>query len=151
MSVPRRYITTVGQFEKLLIPFFGEYDVDTSMVPQDNIILPCVERQLPAIHQQFGSEISLLSSRPLCCKARSSLRTISLRTSTSFRYDLRLALACNITSALRTITLWTALIGPEAHRYGQISCPLTCGYAMKLLRQLEASRIMTSPSIALFN
>ena len=113
IAVPRHHIVTVGQFEKLLDPLIEEYDVDTSMVPQEDIILPCLKRQLPAIRQSLGLLYPLSSSKPLCGKAQSSLRTISLPASTTFGYDLKLALACNVTSALRTITPWTALIGPE--------------------------------------
>ena len=37
----------------------------------------------------------------------------SLKQGSDFPYDLTFALACNITSALRTITPWSALVGPE--------------------------------------
>jgi siderophore synthetase component len=41
------------------------------------------------------------------------MRTLTLRPELNFRYHLKLSLACQITSALRTITPWTALGGAE--------------------------------------
>ena len=113
ISVPRYSVTTVGPFEKLLGPLVEENNVDISTVPQDRIILPCLERQLPSIYQQLGKAVSLIPSKVFHGKAQSSLRTISLPASNAFHHDLKFALACNISSALRTITPWTALIGPE--------------------------------------
>ena len=116
IAVPRHGIITVGPFEKILEPLLKEHEVDASVVSPDRIILPCLQRQLPSINKTIGSAISLVSSNTLKGKAQSSLRTISLPNSNAFRHDLKLALACNISSALRTITPWTALIGPEVSR-----------------------------------
>jgi siderophore synthetase component len=41
------------------------------------------------------------------------MRTLTLRPELNFGYHLKLSLACQITSALRTITPWTALGGAE--------------------------------------
>ena len=113
IAIPRQSVITVGPFEELLDPLLKEQGVDMSVVPPDSIILPCLQRQLPSIHVRIGSAVSHVSSNALQGKAQSSLRTISLPSSNAFRHDLKLALACNISSALRTITPWTALIGPE--------------------------------------
>lgn len=113
ISALRTDFITAGDYEKLLAPLLRENAVDISSVSEDRIILACLKRQLPSISQQLGPSVSLLSSNTLRAKAQSSLRTVSLPAPSTFRHDLKLALACNITSALRTITPWTALIGPE--------------------------------------
>lgn len=113
ISALRSDFITAGSYEKILAPLLKENAVDVSTVSEDRIILACLERQLPSISQQLGPSVSILSSKTLRAKAQSSLRTLSLPDANTFRHDLKLALACNITSALRTITPWTALIGPE--------------------------------------
>ncbi len=112
ISVPRHYVTTVGPFEDLLVPLLEEYAVDVSTITEDRVILPCLELQLASMCQQVP-EVLELPSKTVQGQAQSSLRTISLSDSDTFHHDLKLALACRITSALRTITPWTALIGPE--------------------------------------
>lgn len=113
ISALRSDFITAGDYEEVLVPLLRENAVDVKTVSEDRIILACLKRQLPSITQQLGSSISILSSKTLRAKAQSSLRTVSLPAASTFRHDLKLALACNITSALRTITPWTALIGPE--------------------------------------
>lgn len=116
IAIPRPSIITVGPLEEVLDPLLKEHEVNVSVVSPDCIILPCLQSQLPSIHKTLGSAVSVVSSVPFQGKAQSSLRTISLPSSNAFRHDLKLALACNISSALRTITPWTALIGPEISR-----------------------------------
>lgn len=112
ISVPRHYTATVGPFEKVLMPLLEQYAVDVSTIAEDRIVMPCLELQLASIFQQIP-EVLQLPSKTLHGQAQSSLRTISFSESETFHHDLKLALACRITSALRTITPWTALIGPE--------------------------------------
>ncbi|KAL8775645.1 MAG: hypothetical protein Q9209_000141 [Squamulea sp. 1 TL-2023] len=106
----------VGPLEELLDPLVTENEVDKKAVPEDRIVLPCLERQLPSILQRLRTLVSTLPSNALHGRALSSLRTISLRMSHFFHHDLKLAPACNVSSLLRTITPWTALIGPEVSR-----------------------------------
>ena len=113
ISALRSDFITTGDYEKVLASLLRENAVDVRTVSKDRIILACLKRQLPSITQQLGPSVLILSSKPLRAKAQSSLRTVSLPAASTFRHDLKLALACNITSALRTITPWTALIGPE--------------------------------------
>ena len=47
-----------------------------------------------------------------CADAQASLRTLTLRPELKFPFHLKLSLACQITSALRTITPWSAQGGP---------------------------------------
>jgi len=112
ISVPRHYTATVGPYEDLLVPLLEEFAVDVSTITKDRIILPCLELQLASICLQTP-EVLQLPSKTLHSRAQSSLRTVSLSESKTFHHDLKFALACKITSALRTITPWTALIGPE--------------------------------------
>lgn len=116
ISVPRKFIITVGPLEELLEPLIEENQVENETLPEDRIVLPCLERQLPSILQRLGTSISTLPSKTLHGRAQSSLRTISLPTQHYFPHDLKLALACNVSSSLRTITPWTALIGPEVSK-----------------------------------
>ena len=104
---------TLGPFEQVLDSLITENGMEVPEVPEDRIIIPCLSRQLPAIVQHLGPSVAIISSVVFYGRAQASLRTISLLTSRAFHYDLKLALACNISSALRTITPWTALIGPE--------------------------------------
>ena len=113
ISVPRSSMIIVGPFEKCLGPLIKEVGIDITEIPEDRMLIPCLRRQLPAIVQQLGPSIAVIPSAVLYGRAQASLRTISLSTSKAFQHDLKLALACNISSALRTITPWTALIGPE--------------------------------------
>ncbi|KAL8785633.1 MAG: hypothetical protein Q9195_008553 [Heterodermia aff. obscurata] len=102
-----------GPFEKILDSLIKENGIDVTKALEDRMIIPCFSRQLPAVFQHLGPSVAMYSSAVLHGRAQASLRTISLSTSGLFQYDLKLALACNISSALRTITPWTALIGPE--------------------------------------
>ena len=113
ISLPRSSMITVGPFEQVLDSLITENGMEVPEVPEDRIIIPCLSRQLPAIVQHFGPSVAIISSVVLYGRAQASLRTISLSTSRVFHYDLKFALACNISSALRTITPWTALIRPE--------------------------------------
>lgn len=112
VSVPRHYTAIVGPFEDLLVPLLEQYAVDVSTTTEDRIIMPCLELQFASIRRQIPEALQM-PSKTLHGQAQSSLRTISLSESKTFHHDLKLALACRITSALRTITPWTALIGPE--------------------------------------
>lgn len=113
VSVPRSFMITVGPFEKILGSLIKENGIEATEILEDRMIIPCLSRQLPAVVQQLGPSVTVVPSAVLYGRAQSSLRTISLPSSRVFQYDLKLALACNISSALRTITPWTALIGPE--------------------------------------
>ena len=78
--------------------------------PSDRIIIPTLAQQQPAILSRFSDVRAVGSDR---ASAQASMRTVSLRPELQFPYHLKLSLACQITSALRTITPWSALGGPE--------------------------------------
>ncbi|KAJ5102599.1 IucC family-domain-containing protein [Penicillium argentinense] len=77
----------------------------------DRIIIPCLEQQLPSIHQRFPDAI-IVKLVPNCVDAQASMRTLTIRPELDFKYHLKMSLACQITSALRTITPWTTCGGP---------------------------------------
>ena len=104
---------TVGPFDQLLGPLVQQYVRNIPQHVDDRIILPCFERQFAMICQQVRGDIWVVDSKELKAQVQSSLRTVTLPTAETFHHHLKLALACNITSALRTITPWTALVGPE--------------------------------------
>lgn len=113
LSILRRDVVTVGSFETEISPLLKEQMVDETAITSDRIILPCLARQLPAILQTLGSSVIQLRSKPLFVDAQASLRTVSFPAQSQFQSHLKLALSCKISSALRTISPWTSLVGPE--------------------------------------
>ena len=113
ISVMRSDIRTVGPFELSIRQLLLEHGVELAENTSERIVLPCLARQLPAIRYHLRSNVLQLPSKPLFAQAQASMRTVSLPQGYDFPYDLKFALACNITSALRTISPWTALVGPE--------------------------------------
>ncbi|KAL9129991.1 MAG: hypothetical protein Q9217_001713 [Psora testacea] len=114
ISVLRKDVNIIGPFESTLLPFVNFLIFDPGLHSVERIILPCLARQLPAISQHFPS-VSVLASHTFHAEAQASLRTVSLpnKSGLQFPYNLKFALACKITSALRTVTPWTACVGPE--------------------------------------
>ncbi|KAJ5920921.1 IucC family-domain-containing protein [Penicillium verhagenii] len=85
-------------------------------VPQDpeqpdQIIVPCFTRQLPSI-MPFFPEARLLKSVPDCCRAQISMRSISFMPKIGFPDHLKLSLNVQITSGLRNVRPWGAVLGP---------------------------------------
>ncbi|KAJ5637418.1 IucC family-domain-containing protein [Penicillium lividum] len=109
LSVPRVELRITGDFEKELKPLLKELGIPE--VSDDRVIVPCLEQQLPSIHQRFPGAIILNLAKD-CADAQASIRTLTLRPNLRFKYHLKLSLACQITSALRTITPWTTCSGP---------------------------------------
>lgn len=109
LSVPRDDMRLTGSFEELIRPL-----LDTLEIPRtssDRIIVPCLSRQLPSVFQRFPRAVHLKTVTD-CADAQASMRTLTLRPSCRFPFHLKLSLACQITSALRTITPWTTCGGP---------------------------------------
>ena len=113
ISVMRCDVRIVGHFEFSIRPLLLQQGVELADNTSERIVLPCLARQLPAIRHHLRSRVLQMKSKPLFAQAQASIRTVSLPQSHDFPYDLKFALACNITSALRTISPWTALVGPE--------------------------------------
>ena len=113
LSVRRTDIIAIGPFEDRLKPLLEELRISTASISPDNIVIPCLARQLPSIRLRLNDKVTILSTKKLHAKSQASIRTVSLSPRMTFGYDLKFAFACNISSALRTVTPWTASVGPE--------------------------------------
>ncbi|KAL4955992.1 ferric iron reductase FhuF-like transporter-domain-containing protein [Aspergillus filifer] len=108
LSVPRPQIRTSGPFEDLLGDLLVKLEITNCS--EKRIIVPCLSQQIPSITSRFLGVHKIGFAR---ASAQASLRTVTLPPHLGFNYHLKLSLACRITSALRTITPWTALGGAE--------------------------------------
>jgi siderophore synthetase component len=86
--------------------------LDVPNVGAHEVLIPCLALQLPAIMVRFQSA-RVIARNAITASAQASIRTVVLPQTLQFEWHLKLALACTITSALRTITPWTACVGPE--------------------------------------
>ncbi|CAG7916597.1 unnamed protein product [Penicillium olsonii] len=109
LSVPRADLVVTGHFEQELQPLLKKLDIPKTTC--DRVIVPCLAQQLPSIKQRFPLTI-VLKIVANSADAQASMRTLTLRPELEFKYHLKLSLACQITSALRTITPWTTCGGP---------------------------------------
>ena len=103
ISVMRSDIRTIGPFELSIRQLLLRQGVELAENTSERIVLPCLARQLPAIRYHLRSKVLQLLSKPLFAKAQASMRTVSLPQRYDILYDLKFALAFNITSALRTL------------------------------------------------
>ncbi|KAI2720719.1 hypothetical protein CBS147332_3959 [Penicillium roqueforti] len=109
VSVPRTNLRVTGHFEQELQPLLEKLEIPKTT--GDRVVVPCLAQQLPSIHQRFPDTI-VLKLIADCADAQASMRTLTIRPELEFKYHLKLSLACQITSALRTITPWTTCGGP---------------------------------------
>ncbi|KAJ5117453.1 hypothetical protein N7448_011085 [Penicillium atrosanguineum] len=109
VSVPRTDLRVTGSFEQELQPLLKSLSVPETT--SDRMIVPCLAQQLPSIQQRFPAAVVLVLL-PDCADAQASMRTLTVRPDLDFKYHLKLSVACQITSALRTITPWTTCGGP---------------------------------------
>lgn len=110
LQVPAESILITGPFRSLIAPFLDLYRIPKP-VDSGEIILPCLTAQIAAISKHFPRS-KVLSTRhcTVLAQAQASIRTVAIP---GYSYHLKLALAYKITSALRTVTPWTACVGPE--------------------------------------
>ncbi|KAF9890654.1 hypothetical protein FE257_005785 [Aspergillus nanangensis] len=109
LSLPRSQLHFAGPFDDALQPLLQTLGIPR--VSENRAVVPCLTQQLPSVMQRFPGA-SILRSVIDCADAQASLRTITLRPELKFPFHLKLSLACQITSALRTITPWSAQGGP---------------------------------------
>ncbi|EYE97444.1 uncharacterized protein EURHEDRAFT_513335 [Aspergillus ruber CBS 135680] len=109
LSVPRTDLRVTGAFEEIIQPLLRKLEIPSTT--PDRVIVPCLSRQLPAVDQRFPNAVVLKTVENIA-DAQASMRTLTLRPESDFGYHLKLSLACQITSALRTITPWTTCGGP---------------------------------------
>ncbi|OGM47726.1 hypothetical protein ABOM_004343 [Aspergillus bombycis] len=109
VSVPRDNLRITGQFERELQPLLQQLDIPETT--RDRVTVPCLAQQLPSVHQRFPGAV-ILKLVTNCADAQASMRTLTISPELEFDYHLKLSLACQITSAIRTITPWTTCGGP---------------------------------------
>lgn len=107
LSVPRSQIHITGPFESTLRELFIKLGIPNPT--PDRILVPAIAQQRPAIKSRFPNVYVVGTEQAF---AQASTRTITLRSELRFKYCLKLSLACEITSAMRTITPWSAMGGP---------------------------------------
>lgn len=108
LSVPKSQVCVTGPYESILLDLLISLDIPRPA--PDRVIIPALEQQQPSILARY-SDVRIVGSDQ--ASAQASLRTISVRPELKFGYHLKLSLACQITSALRTITPWSTIGGPE--------------------------------------
>jgi len=111
MSVPRTDMRVSGPYEMNIEPLLKNVGIPKQK-DEGRMIIPCLSQQLPIIRQCFPNSTLIKEFRGIA-DAQASMRTISLRPEVGFGYQMKLSLACNITSAMRTVTPWTAGQGSE--------------------------------------
>ncbi|KAL4893558.1 ferric iron reductase FhuF-like transporter-domain-containing protein [Aspergillus ambiguus] len=109
ISLSREQLRYSGPFDQLLGPLLRRLHIP--QVHKDDAIVPCLAQQIPAIMQRFQG-VKVIASTTNCAHAQASMRTVTFGPEIGFKYHLKLSLACQITSALRTITPWTTTAGP---------------------------------------
>lgn len=109
ICLPSSDLHLAGPFEQLLQPLLQTLDIPN--VPEGCTIMPCLTQQLPSVIQRFP-KAKILKSVTDCADAQTSLRTLTIRPELNFPFHMKLSLACQVTSALRTITPWSAQGGP---------------------------------------
>lgn len=105
VSVPHADMRVTGPFEVTLEPLLEKLGI-LKQNYGDKLIVPCLAQQLPAIFHHFPNSV-FIREIPCVADAQASMRTITLRPELGFNYHMKLSLACQITSAVRTITPWT--------------------------------------------
>ncbi|GFG26506.1 uncharacterized protein y4xN [Aspergillus udagawae] len=105
VSIPRKDMRVTGPFEMTLEPLLQKLEIPKP-TDENTLIVPCLTRQVPAILHHFENA-TVIAERSSIADAQASMRTVTLRPELEFNYHLKLALACQITSAVRTVTPWT--------------------------------------------
>jgi hypothetical protein len=104
ISIPRCDMHLVGPFEKELQPLLDKLEIPSTL-SDDRVVVPCLAQQLRAVIPRFPNA-TIIRTIAHRAYAQASMRTISLDPQLKFGYHLKLPLACQITSVVRTITPW---------------------------------------------
>jgi siderophore synthetase component len=115
IAVPRASVNLRGDFEELIEPLVNAlFDGSTETAlpnPNEYVLVPIHELQLPNIHHYFSNVIVLPPNISVPAKALTSLRSIVIEDVLP-EHSLKLCLGMKVTSALRTITPFTTYFGP---------------------------------------
>ncbi|KAJ5482899.1 IucC family-domain-containing protein [Penicillium diatomitis] len=110
LSIPRSEMRVTGPFEQLLEPLLSSLEIPKAENP-DRITVPCFTRQLPSILPLYP-QARRLKSVPNCCRAQISMRSLSFNPETNFPHHIKMSLFVQITSGLRNVKPWGAVLGP---------------------------------------
>ncbi|KAK4139905.1 aerobactin siderophore [Dichotomopilus funicola] len=105
VAIPRSSVRLFGPFQKLLQSLLSLFDIPSS---DPEIVVPCLSQHLPAL-LHFFPEATLIKTVANRAVAQAAIRTVSVP---GYSYDLKLSLACLITSALRVLPCWSAAAAP---------------------------------------
>lgn len=111
LSIPRSGLRVTGPFEQLLEPLLKSFGISGEVESSDRIVIPCFTRQLASIMPLYP-EARLLQSVPDSCRAQISMRSLSFKPEVNFPHHLKLSLYVQITSGLRNVKPWGAVLGP---------------------------------------
>ncbi|KAL4888890.1 IucC family-domain-containing protein [Aspergillus ambiguus] len=109
VSVPVTDLRISGPFKLTLNPLLTSLGIRSPS--DDRVIVPCLAQHLPSALAHFPNAIHVRTVNDMA-SAQASMRTVSLRPELKFPYHMKLSLACQITSALRTISPNTACAAP---------------------------------------
>jgi hypothetical protein len=111
LSVPKTDLRITGPFVELLEPLLKSLEITEEPEQPDHIIVPCFTRQLPSVMPLFP-QARLLKAVPNSCRAQISMRSISFLPEVHFPHHLKMSLMVQITSGLRNVKPWGAVLGP---------------------------------------
>ncbi|KAJ2476384.1 hypothetical protein EV174_004950, partial [Coemansia sp. RSA 2320] len=119
IAVPRSQIKVIGELERLLSLLYANADAEhggnafilDSIDCSTELAMPVHPLHLPAVLRMFSFARHLPFTVP--AKAQASLRTVCPSAPVPLGYDIKLPLGIKVTSALRTISPWSAHIGPH--------------------------------------
>ncbi|KAJ2054832.1 hypothetical protein GGH13_008065 [Coemansia sp. S155-1] len=119
VAVPRSQLKIEGELESLLSALYASATADDgssahlldSADCESELVMPVHPLHLPAVLKLFSFVRHLPFTVP--AQAQASLRTVCPQALTPLGYDIKLPLGIKTTSALRTISPWSAFVGPR--------------------------------------
>ncbi|KAJ2811780.1 hypothetical protein FBU31_007711, partial [Coemansia sp. 'formosensis'] len=108
-----------GEFESLLFTLYASATADDdsgahlldSVDRESDVVMPVHPLHMPAVLKLFSFVRHLPYTAP--AQAQASLRTVCPQALAPLGYDIKLPLGIKTTSALRTISPWSAFVGPR--------------------------------------
>lgn len=100
-----------GPLDEVIKPLLEQIDIVPGTLENDKVIVPCLEQQLPVIQERFP-DVTVLKIVPDIADAQASIRSVSIKSELNFKYHLKFALSCEITSALRIVPPWSVSEAP---------------------------------------
>ncbi|KAF1825676.1 uncharacterized protein K489DRAFT_314894 [Dissoconium aciculare CBS 342.82] len=110
LAVDRSEVWIVGDFRKILSGLVMQFR--TSAPAANEVVFPCLTRQISAILAHYGSA-RVVCQDAFVAAAQASLRTVTIPDRWGFPYHLKFSLSYTISSVLRAITPHSACSGPE--------------------------------------